>query len=106
MKATTTATRIEEECAEIANLLKEKNRAYGNSALEPLCVMTSGSALELIAVRIDDKLSRIRNQGGLVKCLSDGGPREEDTVRDLIGYLILAKIAAWSLGSPQGYPEE
>ena len=42
-------------------------------------------AIEAINVRIDDKLSRIKNKG-----VND---KTEDTLVDLIGYLILLKIA-------------
>ena len=40
---------------------------------------------EAIKVRIDDKLARIKNKG-----LND---KTEDTLSDLIGYLVLLKIA-------------
>jgi hypothetical protein len=42
-------------------------------------------SIEAIKVRIDDKLARIKNKG-----LND---KTEDTLMDLIGYLILLKIA-------------
>lgn len=68
----------------IADLLIEKNRKYGNSALDPERVFSGASPTEAIRVRIDDKLSRIKT--------SDPDD-QEDSISDLIGYLILLKIA-------------
>ncbi len=65
-------------------ILLAKNRAYGNSALEPLRIFSRAEALEQINVRIDDKLSRI-SRG------SEFG--DEDTELDLIGYLVLRRVA-------------
>ena len=69
---------------EIKDLLIEKNKKYGNSALEPLGVFSQLSAKEGLLVRIDDKLKRIKN-GTLDK-------DDEDVINDLIGYLVLLKI--------------
>ncbi len=68
----------------IADLLITKNRKYGNSALEPVRIFSKASAEEQILVRLDDKLSRIR---------SSATDEDEDVIQDLIGYLILLKIA-------------
>lgn len=76
---------IEEECDNIKNMLLQKNKKYGNSALEPKRIFSKASKIEQIKVRIDDKLSRIANQN-----LED----DEDVVQDLIGYLILLRIAS------------
>ena len=70
---------------EVVDLLVEKNKAYGNSALNPANIFAKGSAVENLCSRIDDKLMRIKNRG-----ISD---QTEDTIKDLIGYLILLKIA-------------
>jgi hypothetical protein len=75
---------IAEECDAVKNLLLDKNRKYGNSALEPRRVFSKQDPVEQLKVRIDDKLSRIQSVGSGV----DG----EDTVQDLIGYLILLRI--------------
>lgn len=74
---------LREELTAILNMLCEKNRAYGNSALDPVRIFSRADAVEQIKVRIDDKLSRLQRG-------SDAG---EDTVRDLIGYLVLLRIA-------------
>ena len=68
----------------ITKMLIEKNRKYGNSALEPQRIFSKASAAEQIKVRIDDKLSRMKNQQN---------DEDEDVISDLIGYLILLKIA-------------
>ena len=68
----------------ITKMLIEKNRKYGNSALKPQRIFSKASAVEQIKVRIDDKLSRMKNQQN---------DEDEDVISDLIGYLILLKIA-------------
>ena len=68
----------------ITKMLIEKNRKYGNSALKPQRIFSKASATEQIKVRIDDKLSRMKNQQD---------DEDEDVINDLIGYLILLKIA-------------
>jgi hypothetical protein len=78
-----TANDIAEECSAIATMLCEKNAAYGDSALDPLRVFSKADPVEQILVRIDDKLSRLKR----------GQAAGEDVERDLIGYLILLRIA-------------
>ena len=69
----------------ITDLLKEKNKAYGNTALNPTNIFSKLNATEAICARIDDKLARIGNKG-----IND---ETEDTVDDLIGYLLLLKMS-------------
>ena len=66
-------------------LLREKNTAYGDSALNPLRLFSRADAISALEVRIDDKLSRIQNMG-----IHD---KAEDTIQDLIGYLVLLQVA-------------
>jgi len=66
-------------------MLISKNKAYGSSALEPLNIFSKGKPSDSLCARIDDKLARIKNVG-----ISD---KTEDTVFDLIGYLILLMIS-------------
>ena len=75
---------IKEECDKIFNLLKEKNLKYGNSALSPQRIFSKADPIEQINVRIDDKLSRIKNRQN---------NEDEDVEQDLIGYLILKRVA-------------
>ena len=76
---------IEIVCNSIKDLLISKNKKYGNSALEPKRIFSQSDAMEQIKVRIDDKLSRIATSG------TEGA--DEDTLQDLIGYLVLLKVA-------------
>ena len=78
------ADRIRAKCREIAGMLVAKNKAYGNSALEPVRIFGRGDAEALIRVRLDDKLSRIRNNPDAFG---------EDPILDLVGYLVLLLIA-------------
>jgi hypothetical protein len=75
---------IEKVIDSIKVFLLEKNKRYGNSALEPLSVFSSfvkseDQALDNMLVRLDDKLKRIKNADKLRK----------NDVADIIGYLIL-----------------
>jgi hypothetical protein len=76
---------IERITAEVCDMLVQKNLDYGDSALHPINVFSNGNAVDSLNARIDDKLARIHNVG-----LSD---ETEDTLFDLIGYLILLVIA-------------
>lgn len=80
-----TKDKIQSVGREIINMLIEKNESYGDSALEPANVFANGDAVENLCARIDDKLMRIKTQG-----FRGYG---EDNIKDLIGYLILLKIA-------------
>lgn len=74
---------VREVLAEIHGMLLEKNKAYGNSALDPIRCFSRAETTEQIRVRIDDKLSRLMRGQNL----------DEDVVKDLIGYLVLLRIA-------------
>ena len=74
---------IRKVCDDIAELLITKNRKYGNSALQPSRIFSKASPIEQINVRIDDKLSRIKNQQE---------DEDEDAEKDMVGYLILKMV--------------
>lgn len=76
---------IREECDGIKKLLLEKNAKYGNSAVQPKRIFSKQNSIEQIKVRIDDKLSRIQNIGL--------DTPDEDTLKDLTGYLVLLRVA-------------
>lgn len=78
--------KITQVCDEVKTLLLEKNAKYGDSALNPSRIFSKASTVEQLLVRIDDKLNRIQKGAGLLAS-------DEDVVQDLIGYLILLKIA-------------
>lgn len=73
-------------CNGIAEMLIEKNKSYGNSALEPINCFYKGDAGTSIKVRIDDKLSRIMRGNEF---------QGDDTVLDLLGYLVLLLISEY-----------
>ena len=68
---------------ELRGMLISKNMKYGDAALNPNQTFSRASAEELINVRIDDKLSRIRNRRD---------NEDEDPEWDLLGYLVLKRI--------------
>ena len=75
---------IADVCNKIKALLLLKNEAYGDSALNPVRIFSKNDSVEGLLVRIDDKLSRIKNVGIT--------SATEDTLMDLIGYLVLLKV--------------
>lgn len=79
-----TEKEIWEVCNDLAWFLIDKNRAYGNSALDPVRIFSSSDNVEQLKVRIDDKLSRFARGGEF--------PGDND-IDDLIGYLVLLKVA-------------
>jgi len=75
---------IWEACHEIAQMLIDKNISYGNSALDPIRIFSTSDSVEQLKVRIDDKLNRVKNNQGFAG---------DNDIDDLIGYLVLYKIA-------------
>ena len=74
---------IKNECEELKELLLEKNESYGNSVFEP-CEMSGLSVKQRLLVRIGDKIKRLK---------AGHEYPTDDTTKDLIGYLILLRIA-------------
>ena len=70
---------LKEVCESLKLFLLEKNKRYGNSALEPINVFSKLSPEEGMKLRMDDKVKRIKNSNEL---------RKNDVV-DLAGYLML-----------------
>lgn len=81
---TETAQLIKKVCSEIQDLLIEKNKAYGDSALDPVRIFSKSDPVEQIYVRIDDKLSRVKRGHEYPG---------DDTIKDLVGYLVLLLVA-------------
>lgn len=69
---------------QIRSMLLAKNAAYGNSALDPVRVFARSDAVEQIRVRLDDKISRMVRGRQFA---------DENTEDDLLGYLVLLRIA-------------
>lgn len=74
---------ILDEVISIGKLLLDKNISYGNSALNPIGIFAKLDAGSQIDVRIDDKLNRIKNGSEYPG---------DDTVLDLVGYLVLKLV--------------
>lgn len=71
-------------CDDMAEFLIEKNKAYGNSAAEPIGIFAKRlDTLAQIDVRIDDKLNRLARGSEYPG---------DDTVKDLAGYLLLRRV--------------
>ena len=76
-----TKDKLIKKCKQVADLLIQKNEAYGDSALNPAGIFSKLKASEALKIRLDDKLKRIQNVG-----VSD---ETEDTLMDSAGYMIL-----------------
>ena len=72
---------------DVVDLLIRKNISYGNSALYPNGIFAKGDAVEQLSARLDDKLNRVKNN----ESFENEGML--DAVDDIIGYLVLLKIA-------------
>lgn len=75
---------VKEECEAIHKMLIEKNKSYGNSALDPIRCFSKLDPIETIKIRIDDKLSRLMRGHAFTG---------DNDVVDLMGYLVLLRIA-------------
>ena len=80
-----TKDKLIKKCKQVADLLVQKNEAYGDSALNPAGIFSKLKASEALKIRLDDKLKRIQNVG-----VSD---ETEDTLMDCAGYMVLLMIA-------------
>jgi len=83
---------IAKEYQSLSNLAIQKNNSYNGSIfnpdwiIKPLIKLTNKDMIELgLTARINDKLQRIKSAG--LKGF------DEDNLKDLIGYLILFRIA-------------
>lgn len=72
-------------CMELAIFLMSKNKQYGDSALDPVRIMSSADPAEQLRVRMDDKLSRMFR--------GDTANEDEDVFKDLVGYWVLMRVA-------------
>lgn len=79
---TETQQKISDICDNLKKFLIEKNKRYGNSALEPVRAFSKLEGNEQIKVRLDDKISR----------LVMGNELKKNDVIDFVGYLILLLI--------------
>ncbi len=88
---------------DLRELLILKNNDCGNSALEPMQLVSNLSPIEGIRLRINDKLNRM---------ICDKCAIPEDTVTDTGGYYVLLKIAelrdfeGWKAANDKQYKSE
>jgi hypothetical protein len=75
---------LDEVIGGIRAVLIDKNRKYGDSVLSPKRIFSRASLMEQIDVRLDDKISRLA---------SAQGDDAEDAELDLLGYLLIKRIA-------------
>jgi hypothetical protein len=75
---------IKNICDNIKDMLVKKNESYGDSAIDPIRLFSKAENTEQIKIRIDDKLSRISRGSEFYG---------DNDIDDLIGYLILLKVA-------------
>lgn len=78
-KFTESQKKISEICDSIKDLLLYKNEKYGDSALNPNNIFYKGDSTNSIKIRLDDKISRIKN------C----DETRVNDVADVTGYCIL-----------------
>lgn len=82
---------IIEECDAVKAMLLAKDAAYGSSATNPVRVFSKADNVEQIRVRLDDKLSR----------LARGSAAGEDVESDILGYLVLMRVARKLASEPE-----
>lgn len=80
--------KIDEACKELARVLKEKNKKYGDSFFKT--ADEYGNAVLLL--RIQDKLNRLKKLLILKENFSGLEESVEDTFLDLAGYAVLSSI--------------
>lgn len=85
-------TIVAAELESLRVMLVAKNAKYGNSALDPVRIFSKADSVEQLLVRIDDKLSRLSR--------GPDTPDVEDTLLDLIGYLVMLRVAQKERAKP------
>lgn len=83
MTTSNTQDRIIEVTSAMQKLLLEKNKRYGDAAVNPSKTFSKLDGANSIKIRLDDKLNRVRNS-------SEVRPND---VADIIGYCTLLLIA-------------
>ena len=80
--------KIDEACNELARVLKEKNKKYGDSFSKT----ADEYGNSVLLLRIQDKLNRLKKLLILKENFSGLEESVEDTFLDLAGYAVLSKI--------------
>mgnify|MGYP006273569655 CR=1 FL=1 len=71
---------IEQVCNSMRDMLIKKNYSYGGNVFEPLKLKEGMTNIDMIDVRISDKLNRL---------IKGEEYEQEDTLNDLAGYILL-----------------
>lgn len=74
---------INHKTHELIEHVISKNRKYGNSALNPIRIMSTADKLEQLYIRLDDKFNRLINRQN---------DDDEDLPFDVAGYFILIYV--------------
>lgn len=77
-----TREKIEKFNMNFANFLKEKNKRYGDSALNAVKIFSKIETENQICIRLDDKINRVIN----------GKELKKNDICDILGYLELLCI--------------
>ena len=96
----------------LRDVVLEKNRRYGDSALVPIGVFNKVGPEVSISARMDDKLGRMVNSadpkdvgrklGELFERLAEQNRIRKNDLGDLVGYAVLyAKVRGWTDFSDQ-----
>ena len=80
--------KIDEACKELARVLKEKNKKYGDSFSKT----ADEYGNTVLLLRIQDKLNRLKKLLILKENFSGLEESVEDTFLDLAGYAVLSSI--------------
>tara|TARA_R110000744_G_scaffold34094_1_gene79668 strand:+ start:1390 stop:1662 length:273 start_codon:yes stop_codon:yes gene_type:complete len=86
MERKDTQIKIRLTMEEMTDFLISKNEQYGDSVMSPIRIFSDADTEAGLRIRIDDKLNRLM-QG------NDSMEKDEDVVKDLIGYLTLLLIS-------------
>ena len=74
---------VNHKAHELIEHVISKNRKYGNSALNPIRIMSTADKLEQLYIRLDDKFNRLINRQN---------DDDEDLPFDVAGYFILIYV--------------
>lgn len=77
---------------DIIELLLEKNKSYGDTANNPPNIFSNLDSNQAIRARLDDKLSRIKQLGLDHKGSKKIDESAKDTLKDIVGYIILLLV--------------
>ena len=84
-----TPEKIQKQCDLLADLLKRKNAAYGDSFSERPYLLPKYNTNASAYIRLSDKFHRLRTLLNIEEPDRKGDETIEDTLRDIAGYCLL-----------------